>query len=117
MKTKITLALLLTISLLGNGALSIYSLFQSEQISLVSRLKSELVIISDILPDNLKRETVEERLRSKNHSIEDGDEYTYAEKPNSTFSIGNTYFIFSPEDDLIQINSLSSAIEPIYKKP
>jgi hypothetical protein len=117
LKTKIILAVLLTVSLLGNGVLSIYTLFQNEQISLVSRLKTELVIISDILPDNMKRETIEERLRSKNHSIEDGAEYTYAEKPNSTFSIGSTYFIFSPKDDLIQINSLSSALEPIYKKP
>jgi hypothetical protein len=117
MKIKIILTVLLTVSLIGNGAFLIYILLQDERISLISRLKAELVIISDILPAKLNRETVKERLLSKNHSIEDSGEYYYAEKPNSTVSVGNTYFIFSSEDELIQINSLSNSLKPIYKKP
>ena len=117
MKIKIILTVFLTVSLLGNGALAVYALLQNERISLISILKAELVIISDILPTKLNRETVKERLLSKNHSIEDGGEYYYADKPNSTVSVGGTYFIFSPEDELIQINSLSNSLKPIYKKP
>ena len=117
MKLKILLFIFLTLSLLGNGVLFVYIATQKETISIIPRLENELRIIANLLPNNIDKSNIQTTLQEKGFYLKNGGEYYYAQKPNITLSIDSTYFVFSPSGSLIQINSLSDSLNPIYEKP
>ena len=80
-------------------------------------MREELKIISSLLPTNLDKRQIYETLSNYGYNFESGGEYYYAHKPNSTLSADNMYFIFNSNNELIQINSASNSLDPIYEKP
>jgi hypothetical protein len=117
MKASVLIGLLLLISLTGNGYQYIHTTVQSDSLFLIPTMREELKILSTLLPPGLNKSQIEETLSINDHNIEPSGEYYYAEKPNSTLSVNNMYFIFSLNGELVQINSASDSLEPIYEKP
>ena len=117
MKVSTLLGLLLLISVLGNGYLYIHAAVQSDSLFLIPTMREELKVISALLPPGLEKSEIEQTLSKNGQIIESAGEYFHASKPNSTLSVNSMYFIFNSNNELIQINSASNSLDPIYANP
>ena len=116
MKDKLILTVLLAGSFLANAILLVYVASQNERLSLLPRLKNEIGMMTSLIPHNLDKSMVGNSLELKGFVPEEAGEFYNAQKPNTTLFVDGTHFVFSPNRSLIQINSLSNSLEPIYEK-
>ncbi|MDX2495362.1 MAG: hypothetical protein QNK27_10405 [Desulfuromusa sp.] len=117
MKAIVLLTIFLIISLAVNVFLYFATAVQSDSLALIPTLETELKIFSVLLPKNLTKNQIQKKLSENGYDIKASGEYYYAPKPNSTLAINNTFFIFNSSDELIQINSSSNSLTPVYEKP